>query len=134
VAPQAKADDAADAVRETLSGISSIEGRAAQTTNIVLGGDTSLQTWRELDEKFNEYPTERTFKAIGSGGEDFVSSMISVVESAVGTVTPGRVAQRPSSKGKYVAVTIGPIMMQNADQVIQIYSGMREDERLRWYL
>lgn len=90
VAPQAKADDAADAVRETLSGgwhapfellsqglcscvavfhstpcalqsrlmltefgagISSIEGRAAQTTNIVLGGDTSLQTWRELDEK-----------------------------------------------------------------------------------
>lgn len=33
------------------AGISSIEGRAAQTTNIVLGGDTSLQTWRELDEK-----------------------------------------------------------------------------------
>lgn len=28
-----------------------------------------------------------------------MSSMISVVESAVGTVTPGRVAQRPSSKG-----------------------------------
>jgi hypothetical protein len=33
------------------AGISSIEGRAAQTTNIVLGGDNSLQSWRELDEK-----------------------------------------------------------------------------------
>ena len=33
------------------AGISSLEGRTAQTTNIVLGGDTSLQTWRELDEK-----------------------------------------------------------------------------------
>lgn len=50
--------------------------------------------------QFNSYPTERTFKAIGSGGEDFVSSMISVVESAVGTVKPGRVQQRPSSKGE----------------------------------
>jgi putative lipoic acid-binding regulatory protein len=102
---------------------------------MVLGGDNSLEGWRELDEKVNQYPTERSFKAIGMGGEDFVQSMVGAVESAVGsTVQPSRVQQRPSAKGKYISVTIGPVMMQNSDQVIKVYSEMREDRRLKWYL
>lgn len=32
-------------------GISSLEGRVAKSTNMVLGGDNSLEGWRELDEK-----------------------------------------------------------------------------------
>jgi putative lipoic acid-binding regulatory protein len=52
-----------------------------------------------LHVQVNEYPTERSFKAIGSGGDDFVASMISAVENAVGTVKPSRVQHRPSAKG-----------------------------------
>lgn len=48
------------------------------------------------------YPTERTFTAIGSGGDDFVASMVGAVESAVGAVKPSRVQQRPSAKGECV--------------------------------
>ncbi len=29
----------------------------------------SEEEWLQLDEKVNEYPTSRTFKAIGTGGE-----------------------------------------------------------------
>ena len=66
----------------------------------------------------NQYPTERSFKAIGMGGQDFVDSMVGAVEAAVGSqVQRGRVQQRPSAKGKYVSVTIGPVLIETSDQV-----------------
>jgi hypothetical protein len=34
----------------------------------------SEEEWLQLDEKVNEYPTSRTFKAIGSGGQVCLSS------------------------------------------------------------
>lgn len=65
----------------------------------------------------NKYPGQRTFTAIGTGGEDFKSTMLSAVQSVVGTVHMECVSERPSSGGKYVSVRIGPVWVQNADQV-----------------
>lgn len=71
----------------------------------MLGGDDSLEKWRELDAKVNKYPTKRTFKAIGSGGDDFVSSMVEAVREACGNSIDVPSFSRPSTKGNYISVS-----------------------------
>lgn len=60
----------------------------------------------------NQYPGQRTFKAIGSGGDDFVASMTQCVATVVGTVHQECVNQRLSSGGKYISVTVGPVWVR----------------------
>jgi putative lipoic acid-binding regulatory protein len=65
----------------------------------------------------NKYPCQRVFNAIGTGGDDFRAKMMQAVESVVGTIHVECVSERPSSGGKYVSVRIGPVWVENADQV-----------------
>lgn len=53
----------------------------------------------------NEYPGQRTFKAIGTGDQDFVAAMTACVSSVVGTVHAECVQHRLSAKGNYISVT-----------------------------
>ena len=65
----------------------------------------------------NTYPGYRSFKAIGVGGSGFVRAMVSAVESVVATpVHEECVQERPSSKGSYISVTVGPVLLHNRDQ------------------
>ncbi|WIA30469.1 hypothetical protein OEZ86_000553 [Tetradesmus obliquus] len=90
--------------------------------------------WRRIDKKVNKYPGQRTFTAIGTGGDDFKATMLAAVEGVVGSVHVECVSQRPSSGGKYVSVRIGPVWVQDADQVVAVFNKMREDQRLKWYM
>ena len=54
--PSPEPKSTADALRQTLGGVSNNQGRVANTTNIVLGTDDSEEKWRELDNQVNEYP------------------------------------------------------------------------------
>lgn len=55
--------------------------------------------------------------AIGVGGEGFAASMRSAVEGVVGQVREDSVSLRPSSAGKYISVTVGPVLVESGDQV-----------------
>ena len=67
----------------------------------------------------NTYPGQRTFKAIGMGGGAFVDSMLGAVERVIGSpIHEESVNSRPSAKGSYISVTIGPVTVQNRDQVL----------------
>ena len=55
--------------------------------------------------------------AIGVGGEGFAASMRSAVEGVVGQVREESVSLRPSSAGKYISVTVGPVLVESGDQV-----------------
>ncbi|KAJ3675777.1 hypothetical protein LUZ60_004819 [Juncus effusus] len=127
-----------EAVLKAISEISKLEGRDAQTTNIVIGGtvtDDSTKEWIDLDKKVNSYPTERGFTAIGTGGDDFVQAMIVAVESALQEPIPkGQVSQKRSSRGKYVSVNIGPIRVVSSEQVQAVYNAMRRDGRMKYFL
>ena len=124
----------ADALRQSLGTVSNAQGRVAKSTNVVFGTDESEEKWRELDLKVNEYPGQRTFKAIGSGGDDFITSMTACVQNVVGTVHQECVSTRPSSGGKWLSVTIGPVWVETPDQVLEIYNAMKADGRLKFYI
>lgn len=106
--------------------------RVPKSNNMVIGGDQSDDTWRELDEQVNEYPGQRTFKAIGQGGQEFVDSMVGCVEKVVGPIHEECVSQRASAKGNYVSVTLS-VWVENPDQVLSIYANMKEDSRLKFF-
>ena len=116
------------------AGVSNADGRVPRGTNIVFGTEDSEEKWRELDEQVNQYPGQRTFKAIGVGGDSFVAAMTLCVSNVVGTVHAECVAFKLSSKGNYVSVTVGPVWVETPDQVLQIFEARKEDGRLKFYI
>ncbi|KAJ8759046.1 hypothetical protein K2173_003284 [Erythroxylum novogranatense] len=127
-----------EAVLKAISEVSKTEGRIGQTTNVVIGGtvtDDSTNEWLTLDQKVNSYPTVRGFTAIGTGGDDFVQSMVVAVESVIQQPIPeGHVRQKVSSRGKYVSVNIGPVQVVSSEQVQAVYNAMRRDDRMKYFL
>uniref|UniRef100_J3LD44 Uncharacterized protein n=1 Tax=Oryza brachyantha TaxID=4533 RepID=J3LD44_ORYBR len=118
--------------------VASSKGRVAQTTNVIMGGtvtDDATDEWLVLDKQVNSYPTVRGFTAIGTGGDDFVQSMVVAVESVVQEQIPkAQISQKISSKGKYVSVKIGPIRVVSSEQVQAVYNAMKKDERMKFFL
>jgi putative lipoic acid-binding regulatory protein len=48
-------------------------------------------------------------------------------------VDPAKVFGRPSRKGKYISANIF-VMLENGDEVIAVYSALKSDKRVVWYL
>nr|XP_043617843.1 uncharacterized protein LOC122589568 [Erigeron canadensis] len=97
--------------------------------------NSSTGEWLTLDQKVNSYPSLRRFTAIGLGGDDFVKSMVLAVESVIQHSIPqDYVRQRVSSGRKYVSVNIGPVRVVSSDQVRAVYSAMRSDNRMKFFL
>lgn len=65
----------------------------------------------------NKYPGKRVFKAVGEGGDNFASSMQAAVEQTLGPVQPDKIQQRLSSQQSYISITIGPVPVDNSNQV-----------------
>lgn len=126
----APADAAGAAAASFAKAIGADRPRAdAAARRLVLGDDQSEEKWRQLDERVNEYPDRRVFKGIGVAGADaglFRRAIVAAVESVVGTVDDGAVSMRDSSGGKYVSVTVGPVVVQSGDDVVAIYAAMKE--------
>ncbi|XP_023527821.1 uncharacterized protein LOC111790920 [Cucurbita pepo subsp. pepo] len=127
-----------EAVLKAISEVSKTEGRVGHTTNMVLGGtvtDDSSNEWIALDQKVNSYPGVRGFTAIGTGGDDFVQSMVVAVESVLQKPIPeGKVRHKLSAKGKYVSVNIGPVQVISSEQVQAVYNAMKRDDRMKYFL
>ncbi|KAL2903693.1 hypothetical protein RDABS01_002403 [Bienertia sinuspersici] len=94
-----------------------------------------MNGWLWIKRHVNSYPTVRGFTAIGTGGEDFVHSMVVAVESVLEQPIPeGQVKQKTSSRGKYVSVNIGPVQVSSSEQVQAVYNAMRRDDRMKYFL
>lgn len=79
-----------------------------------------------MDEKVNEYPTSRTFKAIGQG-QDFAELMVAAVEKATTRAVDRRfqVVKRPSKEGKYLSVSIRSVSVESGMQVLDVFREMK---------
>lgn len=128
-----------EAVLKAITEVSKAEGRLAQTTNVVMGvtaaEGSGREEWRVLDEKVNSYPMTRGFTAIGVGGDDFVQAMVLAVESVLQNPVPQEnVSRKVSTKGKYVSVNIGPVLVESSEQVCAVYDAMKRDVRMKYFL
>ena len=98
------------------------------------GGLGANMTWKELDERVNEYPSDRKFQAIGEGGDAFVAEVVGLVEGALGRpVDPAQVTSRPSKKGKYVSANV-VAQLENGEEVVAVYAALKACEKVVWYL
>ena len=123
-----------EALLQSLGEVSSTSGREPGS-HLIMSDDASAEAWQEVDEKVNQYPILREFQAIGSGGDDFRQAMTAAVASVVGYDIPdSKVSLRWSSKKKYCSVTIGPIEVATREQLTAIYTAMRSDTRVRWWM
>lgn len=118
---------------QTMAELSKGNGTANKSVKTVFGSDQ--MSWKEVDEAVNEYPGERTFTAIGEGTLAFQEAMVSCVERELNCkVHEEAILVRPSKGGKYVSVKIGPVVVTNPDQVVNIFGSMKQDPRLKWYI
>lgn len=96
--------------------------------------DTDEESWRVLDQKVNQYPCVREFKCIGSGGEDFVASMMAAAQGVTGlALCREEVVVRASKTGKYSAVNLY-LEVGSGEEVMAIFSALQKDARLRFFL
>ena len=52
------------------------------------------------------------------GGADFIDSMVAAIESCLGVqLHPESVRHKVSAQGNYISVTLGPVLVENSDQV-----------------
>ncbi|KAG1660258.1 hypothetical protein FOA52_007656 [Chlamydomonas sp. UWO 241] len=125
----------AEAMAYSLTELSKRTGRTSAGTNLFLVGEGE-ESWRRLDKKVNKYPIQRTFTAIGSGGDVFKATMVKAVEGVVGTVHQECISDRSSSRGSYISVTVGPVWVESCDQIIEIYTRMKEDAKgdVKWII
>ncbi|EFJ08083.1 hypothetical protein SELMODRAFT_48754, partial [Selaginella moellendorffii] len=124
-----------DALLRALSEVSKRDGRVGKTLNVVIGGYLPEDQWKALDERVNLYPMVRRFTAIGRGGDDFAQAMVVAVETVLQSPIPRAwVSKRLSSRGKYISVRIGPVVVNSGDQVRAVYNAMRRDVRMKYFL
>lgn len=86
----------------------------------------------------NKYPSKRTFKAIGVGGQEFVDSMVDAVQRATNQPIdrPSQVSERPSKQGSYLAVSISKVTVTSGQQVLGVFREMKSSggDRLKFII
>jgi hypothetical protein len=78
----------------------------------------------ELLREHHDFPGEYMFKVIGFAGEGFQDQVRAAASEVLGGESV-RVSSRPSSQGRYLAVTL-EAWVESADQVLEVYAALRE--------
>ena len=97
------------------------------------GGLGANMTWKELDERVNEYPSDRKFQAIGEGATRssrrwWVSSRARSADRWTRRRSPADRARRASTSPQ----TSSPDW--NGEEVVAVYAALKACEKVVWYL
>lgn len=78
---------------------------------------------------------ENRFKAIGIDDGALKEDMRELVDRNVASdVLVSEPFTRPSRNGNYVAVSVGPVRVDDREQVVEICTTMQSDSRVRWVI
>lgn len=81
-----------------------------------------------LLQEHHQFPCEYMFKVIGFEHDEFAAEVRRAAEVVLGPLLEkGQVRSRPSSGGKYLAVTL-EVPVDSAQQVLAIYAGLKKIE------
>jgi hypothetical protein len=89
-----------------------------------------------LLDRLNEvhsFPGPYTFKVIGTNSDEFLESVVRVVNETLGDGTEPDVSTRESSGGKHLSVTVS-VEVSDAESVLEVYAGFRELDAARFVL
>ncbi len=79
------------------------------------------------------YPCDYPVKAVGLAGDDFPAHVRALVAAAAPGAVLGDASVRPSSNGKYAAVTI-PARLESEAQRQAIHAALQADPRVLYQL
>ena len=81
-----------------------------------------------------EYPTVYTFKVMGLQENGFKEYVRQLFKRLMGTdVSPDSLSEQPSSRGKYLSVTVS-VYLLSEDQRRAIYAALHKEKRVLYYL
>jgi putative lipoic acid-binding regulatory protein len=76
------------------------------------------------DELF-QFPTDFPIKVMGRDSESFRTLTLAIVERHAGPLAPDRISERPSSRGKFLALTY-TIRAEDRAQLDRIYQDLTD--------
>jgi putative lipoic acid-binding regulatory protein len=82
-----------------------------------------------------DYPTFYTFKAMGLAGK-VKEKMVALIEAVLGPIEAGAITVRPSSAGKYEAVS-AHVYLRSEDErrrIYQAFHGALSQKIFVWYV
>lgn len=82
------------------------------------------------EEEIFEFPCRFPVKAIGPDHPEFAKHVIEIVEMHAGKIIPADIKAQPSSKGKYVSVTVTFTATSRA-QLDAIYQALTDSEKIQ---
>ena len=77
------------------------------------------------NDELLRFPCEFPIKVMGRDCESFRSLTLAIVETHAGPLEPGRISERPSAKGNFVALTY-TIEAQSREQLDAIYQELTD--------
>ena len=81
-----------------------------------------------------EYPTVYTFKVMGLQENGFGEYVRQLFKRMMGTeVSPDSISLQPSSRGKYLSVTVS-VYLLSEEQRRSIYTQLHKERRVLYYL
>ncbi|MBN1207320.1 MAG: DUF493 domain-containing protein [Myxococcaceae bacterium] len=81
-----------------------------------------------------EYPAVYTFKVMGKQEHGFVEYVRALFKRLMGTeISPDSIREQPSSKGKYVSVSIS-VYLLSEEHRRSIYAQLHQEKRVIYYL
>lgn len=97
-------------------------------------GPTPQTGTDEAQKPLIEYPTVYTFKVMGRHAPDFAEYVRELFRALMGSeVSPDSIREQPSSKGKYVSVSVS-VYLLSEEHRRSIYTRLRQEERVVYYL
>lgn len=81
-----------------------------------------------------DYPTVYSFKVMGRQEHGFREYVRQLFKRMMGTeVSPDSISEQPSSRGKYLSVTV-TVYLLSEEQRRAIYSQLHKEKRVLYYL
>ena len=87
----------------------------------------------EGQERRLEFPCRFPIKAMGLDEAEFEAHVLQIISAQVDDIGPDDVSIRPSSKGKFLAVTV-TIVAQSQEHLDRVYRNLTASERILYVL
>jgi putative lipoic acid-binding regulatory protein len=85
------------------------------------------------DQSLITYPNDFPIKVMGLHHEEFIATVVTIVQAHAPDFTPDDIVHRPSSGGKYLGLTV-TVKVHNREQLDNIYRSLTGHPLVKYVL